>query len=84
MKVLVNNNILGGWKYVNDKTGLFYDENNIRNKVEILLSNLNSYEPRKYFLENHGLKNSGKIFRDWLKSIHPELSECKYVKFPVS
>ena len=84
--IFVYENILGGWKYVNDKTGIFFNENNIKIQVEKLLNNIknNKYSPREYYINNYGLKNSGKIFKDFLKSIYPELSPCEYVKFNIS
>ena len=80
--IFVYENILGGWKYVNDKTGIFFNENNIKEQVEKLLKNINEnkYSPREYYMNNHGLKNSGKKLRDFLKKIYPDLSPCNYVK----
>jgi len=67
VKVLVNENIVGGWKYINENTGEFFtDENNIRNALNKLL--YNQYHPRKWYSENYGLKKSGKILADFLKT----------------
>jgi len=84
--IFVYENILGGWKYVNDKTGIFFDENNIKQQAQILLKNINdnNYDPRNNYLNNYGLENSGKQLRDFLKSIYPDLSPCKYVRFNTS
>ena len=84
--VLVNRDILGGWKYVNEKTGLFFTENTIKESVYKIMDNIkmSQYSPREYYLNNYGLKNSGRQLRDFLKSINPELSECEYVRFDVS
>ena len=81
--VFVNENILGGWKYVNDKTGMFFNENNIRtNLIEFLQKiNTNMFSPREYYLNNHGIKHSGKELHDFLKKINPELCECELVRF---
>lgn len=83
--VLVNETILGGWKYVNEKTGEFYNENNIKEQTEKLLRNIenNQYSPREYYTSKYGTVNSGKRFKKFLKSIYPDLSECEYVKFPI-
>ena len=83
--VLVNESILGGWKYVNDKTGEFYNENNIKEQAEKLLKNIenNQYSPREYYTTHYGTVNSGKRFKNFLKKIYPNLSECEYVKFPI-
>lgn len=84
--VFVNENILGGWKYVNDKTGMFFNENNIRENVIDFIYNIdnNRYSPREYYLNNHGIKNSGKDLRDFLKEVNPDLCECELVRFNVS
>ena len=84
--VFVYENILGGWKYVNEKTGILFNESNIKEKAIELLNNIhnNKYFPRDYYINNYGLKNSGKKLKDFLKSINPELSDCKYVKFQIS
>ena len=84
--VLVNENILGGWKYINNQTGVFYTENNIDIKINELLENIkqNNYNPREYYLNNYGLYNSGKKLRDFIVNIDPSLSHHKYIKFAVS
>jgi hypothetical protein len=64
---LVNENILGGWKYVNDKTGEFFtDEKNIRTSAERLMSKLDSYQPRQYIIDNYGPINAGKVLKKFL------------------
>jgi hypothetical protein len=66
---LVNRNILGGWKYINDQTGQFFtDENDISNSVDILLDNINNrkYSPRNYFIKHYSVINSGKKLKDFL------------------
>lgn len=80
--VLVYKNIIGGWKYVSEDSGLFYDETNIKNKIKLLLSK--QFYPREYFLKNYGIKNSGKKFRDFIVNIDPSFSKYKYLRFSVS
>lgn len=64
---LINKNILGGWKYVNNKTGQFFnDENDVKENVNIILKNLNNYSPRKYIIDNYGPINSGKKLAKFL------------------
>lgn len=81
--ILVNKDILGGWKYVNNQTGEFFTKDTIEQQTLQLLNNYHDYNPRNYYVNNYGLQNSGKIFRDFLKSIYPKLSPCKYVKFNI-
>ena len=80
--VLVNKNILGGWKYVNPQTGLFYDENDIEEKLKIIVKK--KYTPRNYFIHHHGINISGKQFRDFVVKINPYYSKHKILRFKVS
>ena len=84
--VMVNNEILGGWKYINDKTGLFFTENTIKESAIRILNNIkrNTYSPREDYLSKYGLKKTGKELRDFLKSLNPDLSDCEYVRFDTS
>lgn len=66
---LVNENILGGWKYVTDKTGEFFtDENDIRKSAEKLMNGINNnkYSPRQYIIDNYGPINAGKALKKFL------------------
>ena len=80
--VLVYENILGGWKYVNDQTGEFFNENNLIKKVKLILNK--KYQPRDYFVNNYGIVKSGHRLKDFIKSIYPNLDEinnCEYIRF---
>lgn len=69
---LVNQNIIGGWKYINDKTGVFFnDENDFIEKFDEIREGIknNKYEPRKYFVENYGIINSGKKLKDFIYKV---------------
>jgi len=84
---LVNKNILGGWKYVNDKTGVFFnDENDISNSVDELLNGIknNQYSPRDYYVKNYSVENSGKVLKEflykhWGDKINIPKDQVKYV-----
>lgn len=69
LPTLCNRNILGGWKYVNDKTGVFFtDENDIDsaiNEMNRKLSN-NEFRAREEYIKNYGPVNSGIRLRDFL------------------
>lgn len=84
--ILVNEEILGGWKYVKPDTGLFFNKENFSHKINELykLINLKKLAPRKHLLDNYTHNNTGKELKDFLKKINPELSDCEYVKFPIS
>ena len=60
---------MGGWKYVNDKTGEFFNnEHDIGHSLNRLLYNIqnNRYTPRKYFIENYSVVNTGKRLKKFL------------------
>lgn len=75
---LVNKNIVGGWKYVNKNTGEFFSsEKDFENSLKILLNNMkdNKYSPRKYFINNHGVKHEGKRIIEFIKKNIPNYKE---------
>ena len=66
---LVNKNILGGWKYVNENTGEFFtDEKDLPESLDKLLNKIqnNKYQPRKYFIDNYSVENAGKKLKDFI------------------
>ena len=82
LPALVNKNIIGGWKYINNKTGQFFtDENDLSPALEKIINNYDNYEPRKYYGDNYNIEKSGKKLKEFIKKLHPNLSPCKYLKF---
>jgi hypothetical protein len=81
---LINSKLVGGWKYINEQTGEFFtDESDFEEKVDKIMNNCSNYQPRQYFLENHGIVKSGEIFRDFIfevfgDKINIPKSEIKY------
>ena len=66
---LLNKNILGGWKYINNETGEFFtDENDLGPAVEKMMKKINEkkYQPRAYFVKNYSIINSGKRLKKFL------------------
>ena len=60
LPIFVNNNILGGWKYVTDETGSsFNDIDDLSYKLYEFLNSISSYSPRSHFIKNYGIINSG-------------------------
>ena len=91
LPVLMNKNILGGWNYINDETGEFFDTNNIDTFEPVLDKfikklNNNEYTPREWFIKNYGEYNSGAKLLDFVKSVFKEdelnvkFSEIEYMK----
>ena len=78
MRCLVNYNILGGWKYVNEHTGEFFrNEKDIKPALQKLLNNYDNYSPSQYFWNNYGKQNTGVKLRDFLIHNLPNLNFTK-------
>ena len=84
LPIIMNKNILGGWKYINEKTGVFFNDlNDFEYSLSILLKNMNSYTPRKYFIDNYGIVRSGKRMLHFIRNNFGDKvnisNECKYL-----
>lgn len=80
--VLVNKNIYGGWKYVNEETGEFFtDENDFSKALSKMLTKIKKqkYNPRKWFTSRYSIEKTGKKLYDFIKKIYPEVWDAKYV-----
>jgi glycosyltransferase involved in cell wall biosynthesis len=91
LPVLVNKNILGGWEYVNDQTGTFYDPNNLEtfpDTIDNFLKKLNNneYKPREWFIQNYGQYTSGKRLKKFIgevfkpEEINFKMDDVEYLK----
>lgn len=70
LRCIVNKKLVGGWKYVNEQTGEFFtDENDFEEKIDKILNNYDSYQPRKYFTDNYGILKAGKKLKDFIFNI---------------
>lgn len=77
LPVLMNKNILGGWHFINEETGSFYDPNNLDVFSETLGNflkklNNNEYHPRDWFIKNYGKYNSGKRLLKFVQEVFKE------------
>ena len=84
--VLMNRNIVGGWKYITDQTGEFFtNESDIIASLDRFLHRLRQgqYRPRQWFSENYGKERSGKRLLEFLKEHVPSLNldGVNYVTF---
>ena len=72
LPALVNYNILGGWKYINQDTGeFFHNINDFETQLKKLLKNFNNYKPKEHFLSNYGKQYQGKELLEFVKSTIP-------------
>ena len=85
LPVLMNRNIVGGWKYIDPQyTGVFFqDETDITQALYTLLNSFSNYQPRQWFMKNYGKKNAGSRFLQFLKTHYPEVDfkSTKYITF---
>jgi hypothetical protein len=61
--VIVNKNIFGGWKYVCNKTGLFFeDDNDIVDNIKKIIEKVDQkkYNTRQWFLKNYYVEEDNK------------------------
>lgn len=68
--VFMNDNIIGGWKYLNSETGeFFHDMSNFRENLKVLLGNIEQgkYAPQKYILANAGDDIAGAKFKNFVE-----------------
>jgi len=81
--VLVNENIIGGWKYIHTHTGEFFNgtKEDFYNKFMYMMDHIHTYNPRKYILHNNEI--TLKQFTSFLKQIYPSLIECTSARFNI-
>lgn len=67
--LLMNNQIVGGWKYINEQTGEFFNNNmsDFRSSLAKLVSRLDSYSPRSYVEQNYGTRKAGSKLRAFVE-----------------
>jgi hypothetical protein len=76
--VVVNSNILGGWKYVNRFTGVFFDsEHDVTSSVRDCLQQ--ALSPRDWFRANYGPYLAGQRLLQLLRIVDSEISESSHL-----
>jgi hypothetical protein len=72
--VLMNNNIICGFKYINNETGEFFiDEHDIKNALDKLINKLGRISPKTWWENNYGVNNSSIKLRNFLYLYYPEI-----------
>ena len=69
LPLLMNSEIVGGWKYINKHTGEFFrdDMSDFRSSLAKLMSNLDTYSPRSYVDANYGSMKAGAKLRSFVE-----------------
>jgi glycosyltransferase involved in cell wall biosynthesis len=76
--VVVNRNILGGWKYINAFTGTFFDsDDDVLEAVRACLDG--TKKPRRWFDANFGPYHSGRRLLDVLRALDPSIEETSHL-----
>lgn len=66
--LFMNDNIVGGWKYINQATGeFFHDLSDFKMNLNKLMGSLGSYEPRNFVRKEYGSERSGKKLREFVE-----------------
>jgi len=53
---LVNADILGGWKYINNETGALFNVDNIGEKIDFMFKT--NFQPLKFYMSQYGYKKT--------------------------
>ncbi len=88
LRLLVNYNLLGGWKYVTSQTGEFFtDEFDVENALDKLTTNMDKYQPRQFFIENYGKERAGRKLANFIKqnytNIIPDPKTIEYTTITI-
>jgi hypothetical protein len=87
LPVLMNENIVCGFKYINNKTGvLFSNENDFKDSLVKILQNIknNTISPREWWRQNYSQEKCQKVLRDFLyknNNVNNSLDKVEKVKF---
>lgn len=83
LPVFMNENILGGWKYVKSGvSGEVFNDKNFETQLKLFLDNLKAYKSRDHFVSNYTTKHSGKQLLEFMKKVYPDrdYSNVEYMK----
>lgn len=74
--VLMNYNILGGWKYIESGVSgeFFTSEKDIGHAINKIMKNYNNYKPREHFIENFGSKAPSEL-KNFIATHYPQANK---------
>ena len=77
--VLVNENILGGWKYINDNTGALFTLDNLETKLSFIMNN--KFDTCEEYMKKYGYKNTAVRLADFCKKHLPGFKKYSLIGF---
>jgi hypothetical protein len=86
LRIIVNKNIVGGWKYIHPETGEgFTNEYDIDTALDKLIKNYDNYQPRNWFINNYGKEKSGRELAQFIIKHYPEVkpNNLEYVTITI-
>lgn len=72
LPILVNSEIIGGWKYVSPQTGEEFNDTNFESILGTFIKNLENYKPRDWYISNYGIENAGPRLLDFVRNCIPK------------
>ncbi len=77
--ILVNENILGGWKYVNENTGALFTRDRIDSALDCMIDG--NFRTEEYFMANYGFIKSARLLAKFGRKHLKSFKHCKYACF---
>lgn len=65
--LLMNKNIVGGWKYINEHTGEFFTESDFKDSLSKLMDGLDTYSPRAHVQQHYGKEKYGRKLKAFVE-----------------
>ena len=82
LPVLLNYNIVGGWKYINNQSGAFFKSaDDFPQALEYVNNNYNSLTPRKHYIEKFSREVTGKKFKLFVEKYFNNKVDISNIKY---
>lgn len=85
LPVLCNYNILGGWKYITNETGEFFnvEENDFEISLKRFFKKFNTFKPREFYIREYNEEEKGKELLNFIKKCFGNKSIDNSIKYLV-
>jgi len=77
--VLINEDILGGWKYGDSNVGLLFNMNNLEEKINLIMEN--EFHPNEAYMQHYGYRNTAKRMANFCKKHIPSFNNLTMIAF---